>query len=112
MSETKNSAHAPQSEAQAAETRAARIIRCLNEALSPQSLDVLDESYKHAGHSGWREEGETHYNVHIVAEAFSGKNRVERHRMINALLAPEFAAGLHALALTTLTPDEAARRTA
>ena len=91
-------------------TRAARIVQCLTAALSPQMLEVRDESHKHCGHGGWREEGETHSHITITTEAFSGKSRVERHRMVNALLAPEFSAGLHALSLTTRTPEEAAQR--
>lgn len=105
MPETKNPAKAPQ-----IETRTARMTRCLTEALSPQWIEVRDESHKHFGHGGWREEGETHYAVHIVSEAFGGKKRIERHRMINTLLAPEFADGLHALAITAQTPEEAAQR--
>jgi BolA protein len=47
--------------------------------------------------------------VRIVSAAFAGKSRIERQRMVNAVLADEFAAGLHALSLVTLTPDEAGR---
>ncbi len=50
--------------------------------------------------------GETHYRVYIVSQAFVGKGRLERHRMVNALLADELAAGVHALALKTLAPGE------
>ncbi|WP_417670129.1 BolA family protein [Roseibium sp.] len=90
------------------------IIAKLTEALSPTELVVIDESDKHKGHGGWREGGETHFRVQIVAEAFSGMNRVNRHRTINDLLADELAAGVHALALEIRSPDEpdprAARR--
>ncbi|MFT0892780.1 BolA family protein [Pseudochelatococcus sp. G4_1912] len=90
--------------------RAARMAACLTEALSPQMLEVRDESQKHFGHGGWREEGETHYDVIVIAEIFNGKSRVDRHRMINTLLSQEFELGLHALALTALTPEEATHR--
>ena len=80
------------------------------EALSPDTLDIVDESHLHAGHAGARPGGDSHFKVLIVSNAFSGKSRVDRQRLINGLLADEFAAGLHALSLTTLTPEEAARR--
>lgn len=67
--------------------------------LSPSILEVIDDSEKHRGHGGWREGGGTHFQVHIRAAAFNGLSRVECHRRINALLAPEFARGLHALAI-------------
>ena len=68
-------------------------------SLAPMELDVIDESEQHRGHGGWREGGETHYRVVIRAAAFDGLSRVDRHRRINELLAPEFARGLHALAI-------------
>lgn len=79
----------------------------LTAALHPSEIDIVDESHLHAGHSGWREGGETHFRVRVVSEAFAGKSRVERHRMINTLLAEELAGGVHALALKTLAPGEA-----
>ena len=85
-----------------------RITTTLEQALKPDSLAVHDESHQHAGHGGWREGGETHFRVEIVAGAFIGKSRVERHRMINTLLAGELADRVHALALSTRTPEEAA----
>lgn len=75
-------------------------------ALSPVELDVIDESDRHKGHGGWREGGETHFRVRIVASAFSGMSRVNRHRTINDLLAGEIAAGVHALAIEARSPDE------
>lgn len=68
-------------------------------ALDPAELRVTDDSEKHRGHGGWRETGETHYSIHLRAEALNGLSRVEIHRRINALLAGEFAGGLHALAI-------------
>jgi BolA protein len=78
----------------------------LAQGLQPSHLAVVDESDKHKGHGGWREGGETHFRVDIVAEAFTGKSRVERHRMVNALLADELADRVHALALSTRAPGE------
>jgi BolA protein len=88
-------------------TRKDRIAAALTEALRPIRLDIADESDRHAGHAGARPGGETHYRVNIVSPAFVGKSRVERHRMVNALLAAEFASGLHALAIAAAAPDEA-----
>ena len=76
-------------------------------ALSPVALDVVDESHRHAGHAGAREGGESHFRVRIVSAAFVGKPRVQRHRLVNSALAAELAGPVHALALETLSPDEA-----
>jgi BolA protein len=84
-----------------------RIAAKLTEALRPQALEIVDESSRHAGHAGARADGETHFRLYIVSDGFAGKGRLERHRMVNALLAEELAAGVHALAMTTLAPDEA-----
>ncbi len=78
----------------------------LSKAFAPQSLDVVDESHQHAGHAGHRPGGETHFRVTIVAEAFRGMSRIERHRMINAILAAELAGGVHALAIHASAPGE------
>lgn len=79
----------------------------LTGAFAPAELSVEDESALHRGHSGYREGGESHFRVRIVADAFAGKSRVERHRLVNAALAEEFAGGMHALAVSALTPQEA-----
>ena len=78
----------------------------LTKAFAPQSLVVDDESQQHAGHAGHPPGGETHFRVTIVAEAFRGKNRIERHRMINAALSSELAGGVHALAIHASAPGE------
>jgi BolA protein len=78
----------------------------LNEAFAPEALTVEDESERHRGHAGWREGGETHFRLRIVSDAFRGKSRVERHRMVNAALAEEFERGLHALAIEARAPGE------
>ena len=71
----------------------------LEAAFNPSALEVIDESEKHRGHGGWREGGETHFLVRMASPAFDGLGRVDRHRAVNAALAEEFAAGLHALTL-------------
>lgn len=71
----------------------------LSEALQPSSLKVLDESHLHEGHAGHRPGGQTHFRVYIVSEAFAGKSRIDRHRVVNAILSDELKAGVHALAI-------------
>jgi len=88
-------------------SRADRIRDLLAASLSPVLLDVIDDSARHAGHSGAAAAGQTHYNVRIVSERFEGLSRVARHRLVNDPLAPEFASGLHALSLVLQTPGEA-----
>ena len=84
-----------------------RLRRKLEAALHPSSLSIVDESARHAGHAGAREGGETHFRVRIVSVQFVGLSRVERQRRVYAAVADEIAAGVHALALMTLTPEEA-----
>lgn len=79
----------------------------LREAFAPESLDITDELHLHEGHAGHRPGGETHFRVYIVSTAFKGKSRIERHRMINALLAAELAGSVHALAIKAQAPGEA-----
>ena len=79
----------------------------LREAFTPESLDVTDESHLHEGHAGHRPGGETHFRVYIVSKAFEGKSRIERHRMINAILAAELEGSVHALAIKAQVPGEA-----
>ena len=78
-------------------TRQDRIINLLQNALSPSVLEVRDVSHQHHGHAGWREGGETHFEVDITSPQFEGQTRVAAHRMVNDALAEELAQGLHAL---------------
>ena len=78
----------------------------LQEAFTPESLQVVDESHLHEGHAGHRPSGETHFRVYIVSAAFKGKSRVDRHRMINSALAAELAGSVHALAIHAQAPGE------
>ena len=77
----------------------------LRQSFAPVSLQVIDESHQHAGHSGARPDGESHFRVKIVSEAFRAKSRVEQHRMINAALADELRERVHALAIQVSSPD-------
>ena len=87
--------------------RADRIHAALTQGFAPLRLEVVDDSHRHAGHAGAAPGGETHYNVLLVSEAFTGMNRVARSRAVHEALAAEFAGGLHALALTLRAPAEA-----
>ena len=78
----------------------------LTKAFAPERLDDVDESHQHAGHAGARPGGETHFSVYIVSQAFHGKSRIERHRMVNAALASELQSGVHALAIRAMAPEE------
>ena len=77
--------------------------------LEPSRLDVVNESELHAGHRSSPGTGESHFRVTIVSPRFTGKSRVERHRMVNDLLADELAGKVHALALHTYAPGEPVR---
>ncbi len=90
-------------------TTEARIRAKLTAALQPSRLVIHDDSHRHAGHQGARPGGETHFRVEIVSASFAGQNRVGRQRAVYGILAEELAAGVHALQLTTLTPDEDAK---
>jgi len=85
---------------------AASLRQKLEQSLAPTRLDILDESARHAGH-GAHAGQESHFTLVVVSEAFAGKSRVERHRIVHSLLAEELSVGgVHALALTALTPQE------
>ncbi len=84
---------------------AQKIEQVLRLRLEALDITVEDESALHAGHAG-AASGGGHYRVRIVSPLFSGKNRVQRHRLVYAALADEMGGAIHALALTTLTPDQ------
>lgn len=73
-------------------------------SLAPESLDIIDESGKHAGHAGAM--GGGHYAVTIVSRAFAGKNTMLRHRMVYDTLADMMRREIHALSIKACTPDE------
>jgi BolA protein len=81
----------------------------LERALMPVQLTIEDESHLHKGHAGHRPGGETHFRVTVVSAAFEGVSRIGRHRMVTSALTEELNNPVHALALKTLTPTEAAR---
>ncbi|KAF9429356.1 hypothetical protein BGZ76_001413 [Entomortierella beljakovae] len=83
----------------------------LSELLKPTSLEIINDSSKHAHHSAMRgvSSTETHFRVNVVSEAFAGKSTMQRHRLIYGALSKDFEAGLHALSLNTKTPEEIAK---
>lgn len=68
-------------------------------AFSPNEIEVIDESHKHAGHVGARPEGETHFRVNIKGVAFDGLSRVAMQRLIYKALDAELKGPVHALSL-------------
>lgn len=88
-------------------TVAERMRAKLEAAFTPSTLAIVDDSHKHAGHAGARPEGETHFTVTIVSDAFAGKSRVDRQRLVYSTLAAELAGPVHALALVVRAPGEA-----
>ncbi|PNG26902.1 BolA family protein [Methylocella silvestris] len=85
----------------------------LQAAFAPETIEVIDESQKHASHAhvatrpGRTDQvGETHFKVKVVSKSFAGKSRIDRHRAINAALAQELDAGVHALAIEAKAPGE------
>ena len=74
--------------------------------LQPIVLELVDQSEAHRGHAGWRDGGETHFDLTVVSAAFAGKSRVQRQRLVLGALKEEFAAGLHALSIQARAPGE------
>jgi BolA protein len=73
--------------------------------LAPSSLEITDDSHRHAGHAGARD-GRGHFSVTIVASRFAGAKRLERHRMVYSALGSLMQTDIHALSVTALAPDE------
>ncbi|HEX9625968.1 MAG TPA: BolA family protein [Acidiferrobacterales bacterium] len=82
-----------------------RIEQRLRAVLAPDSLELADESARHAGHAGARGGG-GHYVLTIVSANFAGKGPIERHRMVYAALGEAMRAEIHALSIHAYTPDE------
>jgi len=75
----------------------------LERAFAPSTLEIIDDGALHAGHAA---AGRGHFRVLVVSDAFRGRSRLERHRMVYAALAPLLEDGVHALAITARTADE------
>lgn len=77
----------------------------LTAALSPEQLDIVDESHLHAGHPGARSGG-GHFVVTIVSDAFEGANPLKRHRMVYDALNDIMNTEIHALSIKAYSPQE------
>jgi BolA protein len=75
----------------------------LERAFAPRTLEIADDGARHAGHAA---AGRGHYKLLLVTEAFRGRTRLERHRMVYAALAPLLESSVHALNISARTPDE------
>jgi BolA protein len=85
--------------------RQKQIEAVLTSTFSPLELRIKDQSHLHAGHAGARD-GRGHFDVLIVADGFSGLNRVQRHRMVYAALGELLETDIHAVRITAKTPSE------
>jgi BolA protein len=83
----------------------AQLRTALEHALAPTSLEIIDDSARHAGHAG--AQGGGHYRVTLVAEAFRGHSQLQRHRLVYAAVAPLMQSAVHALNIQARTPEEA-----
>lgn len=90
------------------EQRVEAIRTAIEAALAPLSLEIEDESHKHAGHAGARD-GRGHFRVDVVSPAFAGQSPIARHRAIYAAVGELMATDIHALAIRARTPDEVDR---
>ena len=77
----------------------------LEAAFAPSQLQIKDQSHLHAGHAGARD-GMGHFEVTIVADAFEGKSRIERHRLVYAALGSLMQTDIHALKINAFSPLE------
>jgi BolA protein len=85
--------------------RVAMIETRLTEAFAPQSLNIVDESHKHAGHASAG--GAGHFAIEIIADAFAGKTLIQRHRLVYDALDDAMNTEIHALSIKASTPAEA-----
>jgi BolA protein len=90
--------------------RVANEIRARLAGLEPKRLELIDDSARHQGHAGARPEGESHFRLLIVADAFTGHSRIERQRMVYGALGDLLVTDVHALSITALSPAEDAGR--
>jgi len=85
---------------------ATEMLRRLNSALSPARIELTDDSEQHRGHSGHNLAGESHFTLEIESEAFTGKCRVERQRMVYKALGDLMRERVHALQIKARAPGE------
>lgn len=87
--------------------RMALIRARLTQALAPESLEIEDQSWMHAGHAGGAAHGGGHFAVNITSAAFAGKRLVARHRLVYDALGDAMKTEIHALAMVCRAPGEA-----
>jgi BolA protein len=85
---------------------ATEMLRRLNSALSPTSLQLIDDSEQHRGHAGYNPAGESHFTLRIESPAFQGKNGVDRQRLVYAALGDLMHERVHALSIRASAPGE------
>jgi BolA protein len=76
----------------------------LNQSLSPASIDIIDDSHKHAGHASAK--GGGHFTITVVAQEFEGKSLIQRHRMVYDAIGDGMKSEIHALSIKAKTPEE------
>jgi BolA protein len=82
------------------------MLRRLNSSLEPTRIELTDDSEQHRGHGGYNPAGESHFSLRIESLAFTGKNRVQRQRMIYAALGELMESRVHALSIRASAPGE------
>jgi BolA protein len=82
----------------------AQLRTALERSLKPRSLDIVDDSARHAGHPGAR--GGGHFRVTLVSDAFRGRSQLERHRLVYAAVASLMSTAVHALNIVARAPEE------
>ncbi|HET9390266.1 MAG TPA: BolA family protein [Steroidobacteraceae bacterium] len=85
-------------------TKVEQLRLALERGLTPLSLEIIDDSERHAGHAGAREGG--HFRIRVTAAAFAGRSQLERHRLVYAAVAPLMGQGVHALSIVAHSPEE------
>lgn len=85
--------------------RVARIRETVTLALTPEVIEITDDSHLHAGHAGARS-GKGHFTLRVVADAFTGLSLIDRHRMIYAALGDLMQSDIHALSIVARAPGE------
>jgi BolA protein len=85
---------------------AAEMLARLNSALSPTSIELIDDSDQHRGHGGYNPAGESHFTLRIESSAFDGRSRVERQRLIYSALGELMHERVHALSIRAISPGE------
>lgn len=85
----------------------------LKSTLSASEIEIIDNSWQHAGHMAMANVNEasgTHLAIRIISEQFEGLNLIKRHQAVHQVLKEDFAKQLHALELKTYTPQEWAQK--